>query len=106
MGLAVQSRIGNKTSIIFNDLVTDSGFKTTDDLSRGYGDPSHLANATVSYDVTKEIPLSYYQMDNSSQRGIERRYQLTAGSHFLGYPFLDVSLSRNIVNGDIHDTLH
>ncbi|MGB7568167.1 MAG: hypothetical protein WBM07_09920 [Chitinivibrionales bacterium] len=105
MGLAVQSRIGNKMSIIFNDLVTDSGFKTTDDLSRGYGDPSHLANATVSYDVTKEIPLSYYQMDNSSQRGIERRYQLTAGSHFLGYPFLDVSLSRNIVNGDIHDTL-
>jgi hypothetical protein len=106
MGLAVQSRIGNKTSIIFNDLVTDSGFKTTDDLSRGYGDPGHLANATVSYDVTKEIPLSYYQMDNESQSGTERRYQLTAGSHFLGYPFLDVSLSRNVVNGDLHDTLY
>jgi len=105
LALAVQSRIGNKTSIIFNDLVTDSGFKTTDNLSRGYGDPNHLANATISYDVTKEIPLSYYQMDNSSQRGTERRYQFTAGSHFLGFPFLDVSLSRNIVKGDLHDTL-
>ena len=106
MGLAVQSRIGNKASVIFNDLVSDSGFKTTDTLGRGYGEPSHLANATISYDVTKEIPLSYYQMDNESQNGTERRYQLTAGSHFLGFPYLDVSISRNIVNGDLHDTLN
>ena len=105
LGLAVQSRIGNKTSIIFNDLVTDSGFKTTDNLGRGYGDPGHLANATISYDVTKEIPLSYYQMDNASQRGTERRYQFSAGAHFLRFPFLDMTLSRNFVNGDIHDTL-
>jgi hypothetical protein len=105
LALAVQSRIGDKTSVVFNDLVTDSGFKTTDNLDRGYGMPGHLANATISYDITKEIPLSYYQMDNSSQRGTERRYQFTAGSHFQGYPFLDMTLSRNFVNGDIHDTL-
>jgi hypothetical protein len=104
LGLAVQSRLGNKTSILFNDLVADSGFTTTNDLARGFSDPKHLANATISYDVTKEIPLSYYQMDNSSQRGTEQRYQLTAGSHFLGFPFLDVSLSRNIVNGSLLDS--
>jgi hypothetical protein len=103
-GLAVQSRLGNKTSFLFNDLVTDSGFKTTNDLARGFSDPGHLANATVSYDVTKEVPLSYYQMDNSSLRGTEKRYQFTAGSHFLGFPFLDVSLSRNIVNGNLLDS--
>jgi|GEM_PF-226490 len=105
LGLAIQSRFGDKASLIFNGLLPDSGFKTTDNLDRGYGDAKHSADIKVSYDITKELPVSYYQSDKESQRGFERRYELTAGSHFLGSPFLDVTLSRNIQNTDLHDTL-
>lgn len=105
LGLALQSRLGDKASIIFNSLLPDSGFKTTDDLSRGYGDLKQTSNITVSYDITKEIPVSFAQTFNQSQSGSENRYQLSAGSHFQGYPFLDVSFSRNVVNGDRHDTI-
>ena len=105
LGLAVQSRFGDRASLIFNGLLPDSGFKTTDNLDRGYGDAKHAANIKLSYDITKELPVSYYQSDNESQRGFERRYELSAGSHFQGTPFLDVTLSRNIENADLHDTL-
>jgi hypothetical protein len=105
LGLAVQSRFGDKASLIFNGLLPDSGFKTTDNLDKGYGDAKHAADITLSYDITKELPVSYYQSDDQSQRGFERRYELSAGSHFLGKPFLDVTLSRNIETADLHDTL-
>jgi hypothetical protein len=105
LGLAIQSRFGDKASLIFNGLLPDSGFKTTDNLDRGYGDAKHSADIKVSYDITKELPVSYYQSDKESQRGFERRYELTAGSHFLGSPFLDVTLCNPRVKSVFQRTL-
>ena len=71
-----------------NGLMPDSGFKTTDNLNRGYGDLKHDADFTAQYDIKKEIPVAYYQHDIASVGGIEKRYEVSAGSHFVGFPFL------------------
>ena len=103
--LSLQSRFGKKLSLFTNALLADSGFKTTNDLSRGYGDLKHDADFKLAYDIKKELPVSYYQRDIASQNGVERRYELAAGAHFLGLPFCDVSLSRNLVDGNRVDTM-
>ena len=99
-GLALQSRFGEKLSLLMNGLMPDSGFKTTDNLDRGYGVLKHDADFTAEYDIKKELPVSYYQREIASAGGVEKRYELSAGSHFLGLPFCDLSLSRNVV--DVH----
>jgi hypothetical protein len=103
--LSLQSRFGEKLSLLFNGLLPDSRFVTTDNLDRGYGFIKHKTDFTIDYDIRKELPLSYYQNDIISAHGIERYYALSAGSHFQGFPFLDVSLSRNVVITDINDTI-
>jgi len=99
-GLALQSRFGEKLSLLMNGLMPDSGFKTTDNLDRGYGVLKHDADFKAEYDIKKELPVSYYQRDIASAGGVEKRYELFAGSRFLGLPFCDLSLSRNVV--DVH----
>jgi hypothetical protein len=105
VGLGVQSRVGDKMSLLFNGLLPDSGFVTTNNLDRGYGFLKHDADLKLSYDVKKELPISYYQRDILSAHGTERRYELTAGSHFQGLPFCDISLSRNTIDADRCDTV-
>jgi hypothetical protein len=104
-GLSVQSRFGDKLSMLMNGLLPDSGFVTTNSLDQGYGGLKHDADFTVSYDIKKELPISYFQRDIASAGGSERRYEFTAGSHFLGMPFCDVSLSRNVVDAHRIDTM-
>jgi hypothetical protein len=102
---SLQSRFGKKLSVFTNGLFADSGFKTTDNLDRGYGSLKHDADFKIAYDIKKELPVSYYQRDISSQRGIERRYEFDAGSHFQGFPYCDLTLSRNQVEGSRSDTI-
>lgn len=104
-GLSLQSRFGEKLSLRFNGLLPDSNFVSTDNLERGYGFLRHNADASLGFDIRKELPLSYYQHDIVSVHSVERRYEFKGGSHFQGLPFCDVSLSRNIVKTDIIDTL-
>ena len=98
--LSLQSRFGNKLSFLFNGLLPDSNYVSTDNMDQGYGFIRHNTNFTVDYDVRKELPLSYTQHDLVSAHGIERYYALTAGSHFLGLPFCDLTLSRHKVDAD------
>ena len=104
-GLSIQSRFGDKLSMQMNGLLPDSGFVTTNSLDRGYGELKHDADFKVSYDIKKELPVSYFQHDIASAGGDERRYEFTVGSHFLGIPFCDVSLSRNVVDAHRIDTM-
>ena len=104
--LSLQSRFGEKLSFLFNGLLPDSNYVSTDNLDRGYGFIRHSTDYTVGYDIRKELPLSYNQNDIVSAHGTERHYEFTAGSHFQGFPFLDISLSRNAVTTDRNDTLH
>jgi hypothetical protein len=103
--ISFQSRFGEKLGLLFNGFLPDSGFVTTDNLDRGYSFLKRKTDFTVDYDLRKELPLSYSQHDFISAHGIERRYALNAGSHFQGFPFLDVSLSRNTVKTDQNDTI-
>jgi hypothetical protein len=104
-GFSLQTRFGEKVSLLFNGLLPDSGFVTTDNLDRGYGFLKHKTDFTIGIDPRKELPISYSQQDFVSAHGIERHYALSAGSHFQGFPFLDVSLSRNTVKSDLRDTI-
>jgi hypothetical protein len=98
-GFGLQSRFGKKFSLIANGLMADSGFSTTNSLNQGYGDLRHNFNFKAEYDITKELPVTYSQQDISEQNGTEQHNALTAGAHFLGIPFCDVTLSRNVVDG-------
>jgi hypothetical protein len=102
--IALQSRYGEKLSVFANALLPDSGYKTTNILNRGYGYLKHDLDYKIAYDIKKELPVSYYQHDIASRSGIEQRYELAAGAHFLGFPFCDLTLSRNVVNGNRSDT--
>ncbi len=97
-GVALQSRFGPQLSLLANALVQDSGFKTTNNTSRGYGDLLHNYNMTATYDITKELPVSYIGQNIASVHGLERLNEVTAGAHFLGLPFCDVTLARSAVN--------
>lgn len=97
--LSLQSRFGEKLSVFMNGLMPDSGFKTTDNLDRGYGSLKHDLDYKIAYDIKKEVPVSYYQHDIASDHGTERYYEIGVGSHFQGLPFCDLTLSRNQVDG-------
>jgi hypothetical protein len=97
-GLALQSRFGPQLSLLGNALVQDSGFATTNNTSRGYGDLLHNYNMTATYDITKELPVSYIGQDIASINGLEQLNEVTAGAHFLGLPFCDITLVRSVVN--------
>ncbi len=102
--LSLQSRFGEKLSLFMNGLLPDSGFKTTDNLDRGYGSLKHDIDYKIAYDIKKELPVSFYQHDIASEHGTERYSEIGVGSHFQGLPFCDLTLSRNQVDGVRIDT--
>jgi hypothetical protein len=102
---ALQSRIGKRTGLIFNGMFADDGYYTTDTLSYGYGAIRQQFDALVSYDIKTELPLKYYQHFRNAENGTESRYAASAGTHFQGFPFFDVTLSRtNIEHHSTNDT--
>jgi hypothetical protein len=104
--LSIQSLVGKKLGLQYNGLMPDSGFVTTDNMDKGYGSLRHDADIKVTFDIKKELPISYYQHEISSRFGLERRYEIATGAHFQSLPFCDVTLSRNSVNAGRPDTLH
>jgi hypothetical protein len=95
---SLQSRLGSRTGIILNGMFADDGYFTTDTLTYGYGAVRQQYDATVSYDVKTELPVKYYQHYRYAENGTESRYSASAGAHFQGFPFLDVTLSRTSVD--------
>jgi hypothetical protein len=96
----MRSRFGEKTSLQFNGLLADRSFATTDRLTRGYGQVRGELDYRATYDIVKDMPLSYYQHNRRSTGGREDRYELSLGMYFQGFPFLDVAVSRNAADID------
>lgn len=95
-GAELQSRLGAKTGLLFNGLLADSTFTSTDTLTRGYGTRRSEYDFTLSHDIKQELPLSYYQHQRFGADGNEDRFAFSAGARFNGYPFLEVTVSRNV----------
>jgi hypothetical protein len=104
-GVTLQSRLGSRFGLSANGLLADNHFKTTNYLSRGYGAINKQLGFTANFDVLKEIPLSYTQEHVRADRGTEDRYQFTAGAHFPRFPFLDVTLSHNVIDAEFLRTI-
>ncbi len=93
----MQSRIGERTGIIANALFSDSNFISVDTLTQGYGTQKGEYNFTISHDIRQELPLSYYQHQKFGADGIEERFALNAGVRFKGFPFLEISAGRTVI---------
>ncbi|MDD5675601.1 MAG: hypothetical protein PHC61_15635, partial [Chitinivibrionales bacterium] len=94
--LSVQSRLGNKTSLVFSGITADSNFATTDNLDKGYGALRQSLDGRFNYDCMAQVPLAYHRRDIRAYSGdFEDLQEVTAGAHFPGLPFLDAGLSRN-----------
>lgn len=94
----LQSRIGDRAGIIFNGMFADEGYYTSDTVSYGYGGIKNQYDATITYDVKTELPLRYYQHYRNAANGAESRYAASAGAHFQGIPFFDITLSRTAID--------
>lgn len=97
----LQSRLGNKAGLVFNGLFMDKKFVSTDSLTYGYGAIQNQYDFTLSYDLTQDVPLSYYQHRREAINCIESRYSAQTGIHIPGFPFLDITLSRNEIDREI-----
>jgi len=95
--ISMQSRIGDKTGLIFNGMAIDTSFISTDTLSYGYGKIKNQYDFNLSHDIIQEIPLSYYQHSRRAKGGTESRYAAQAGLHFPGFPYLDITASRTTI---------
>jgi hypothetical protein len=104
-GVTLQSRLGSRFGLSANGLLADKRFKTTNDISRGYGAINKQLGFTANFDVLKEIPLSYTQEHVRAAKGSEDRYQFTAGAHYSNIPFLDVTLSHNVIDATFEHTI-
>jgi len=91
----LQSRFGKKAGIVFNCLAMDNEFVSTDTLTYGYGAIQNQYDITVSYDITQDFPVSYYQHRREASGGTESKYAAKTGVHIPGFPYLDITLSRN-----------
>lgn len=91
----LQSRFGKKAGFVFNGLAMDNDFVSTDTITYGYGAIQNQYDFTMSYDITQDFPVSYYQHRREATEGTESRYAAKTGVHIPGYPYLDVTLSRN-----------
>jgi len=96
-GAELKGRFGGKTGFVLNTLFEDSNFVTTDVLSRGYGKVKSEYDVTVTHDILQEVPISYYQHQRFGENGEEDRFSLNAGARFKGLPFLEMNLSRTVV---------
>ncbi|NLD98891.1 MAG: hypothetical protein GX640_03375, partial [Fibrobacter sp.] len=97
----LQSRFGDKTGFTFNGLFADSNYHATDTISRGYGAIKHEYDFNLSHDIMQELPVSYYQHQRVATEGKESKFAFSAGTHFTGFPFLDIGLSRMVFDREI-----
>lgn len=94
--VALQSRFGDKTGLVINGMFADSNFTSTDTFTFGYGAIKNQFDLDLTHDITKDIPVSYYQHYRHGEHGTEKRFSSKAGLHKPGLPFFDVSASRTI----------
>lgn len=97
-----QSRIGKSLGLTFNSLFVDSNFNSADTFTRGYGKTKSEYNAGVNYDILPEIPVRYSQHKFTGTSGSETNYSASTGLHFQRLPFLNVDVSRTVL--DKNDT--
>ena len=104
-GVALQSRIGSGSGLLFNGRFADSNFISTDTLTRGIGALRREYDFTVNHDIRQELPVSYYQHQRFAALGNENRFEFKAGAHFTGFPFLDMNVSRTVYEkaDDLYD---
>lgn len=103
-GLSLQSRVGNKVSFVFDGQIIDTDFVPTDTVSHGYGMIRNEYSTKISYDVLPEIPISYSQHSYDAEYGKETKYSFDGGIHFTKYPYLDINVSRNVLDSNSSDT--
>lgn len=96
--LSLRSRVGSRTSVLFDGTWADREFMTTDTLSRGYGALQGETDATVAFDIVKEAPVSYRNYWMHSTGGSRLRHEVTAGLHFPKFPFVDIELARDDID--------
>jgi hypothetical protein len=97
-GLSLFCRLMNRTSINMQGLLAESDFNTTDYLSTGFGDIQKDLNYSLSYDILKDLSISYSQSNRTALRGDEERYEVALDAHLPRYPFFKVVVSRNIMD--------
>lgn len=93
---ALQSRLGDRSSVSFNGMFADTNFVATDTLTRGYGALRNEYDLTLVHDIRTEVPVSYYQHRRVADDGTESRYAVNSGVRFKGYPFLKIGLARTV----------
>jgi hypothetical protein len=103
--VSLQSRLGDRLSASIDGLVVDTGFRSTEALTRGYGATRREAGFDVTYDLREEIPVRYYQHNRRATAGAEDRFELSGGVRYEGFPFGEFSASRNRVDAVFVDTL-
>ena len=97
-GMALDSRFFDRLSLSAHGLAADDSFETTDNLSRGYGALRHELDYKFTYDIFKDMPVSFYRHGRTAADGTEERYELALGAYFARFPNADISLSRNDAN--------
>lgn len=102
--MALQSRFGGSTGLLFNGRFVDSSFVSTDTLTRGFGTVRSEYDLTFNHDIRQELPLTYYQHQRFAEGGSEERYEFNAGVHYTNFPFLDLTGSRTIFDKSENDT--
>jgi len=100
-GFSMRSRIGKSTGLQFRGLAADRDFTTTDALTRGYGSITSDISYTLSHDIVEHVPVSYTQTNTRATGGSEDNFKLSGGMHVPQYPFLDVELSRNMIDAAV-----
>lgn len=97
-GMTLDSRFFDRLSLSAHGLAADDSFETIDNLSRGYGALRHELDYTFTYDIFKDMPVSFYRHGRTAADGTEERYELALGAYFARFPNAEISLSRNDAN--------
>jgi hypothetical protein len=99
--VGIRSRLGRRTSLLFNSLLADTSYVSTDHFQSDIGVTKRDYDAKLTYDIFENAPVSYRQKSSRATRGARGRYELSAGAHLPGYPFADLTVSRDITDGAI-----
>jgi hypothetical protein len=91
-GLGLSCRVWDRVSLNVNGLLVDTSLVTTDNLTTGYGKTKSDMDYLASYDILRDLTISYNQTNTQASMGEADRYQVSADMHIPRIPFLRVDV--------------